>query len=286
MEALAYRVFRVFSNNAVLARRDEDERVLVGRGIGFGRRVGEWIPADQVQQQYFDLNPSKARYLDLMNSVDQHTFDICIEAIEQAANLLGELHQSVYLVLADHLAFVVQRLREGSVISSPLIDVIRAAFPGEFAAAEVVLRYVNSHLDVELPPDETAFITLHLNAARISSSVKVPLRQANALDGIVRFAADRLGRPNTSGVVHDELIRTLARLTRRVRAGTLRSCPAARLIARDLPLETRLASQIIERISGSTPLPHGAAGEVAHLAVFLNGWKQDAGNEMQGAPAQ
>jgi transcriptional antiterminator len=286
MEKSACLVSRVFSNNAVLARLGEDERVLVGCGIGFGRRVGERIPADKIQQQYFELSPSKAHYLDLMNLIDQRTFDTCVEAIKRAADLLGELHPSVYLVLADHLACVVQRLREGSVIFNPLMDEIRAAFPDESVAAEVVLRYINSHLDVELPSDETAFITLHLSAARTGASVKLPLKQANDLAGIVQFAADRLGHPNASGVVHGELVWTLARLTKRVRAGAFRSHAAARSIERDLPLETELASQIIERIWGSTPLPHGAAGEVAHHAVFLHGWKQDAENEMQIDRAQ
>ncbi|MCW5954347.1 MAG: PRD domain-containing protein, partial [Propionibacteriaceae bacterium] len=219
----AYLIARVFSNNAVLARLGEEERVLVGRGIGFGHRVGEWILADQVQQQYFEVSPSKVHYLELMNSVDSHTFDTCVEAVERAADLLGELHPSVYLVLADHLAFTVQRLREGNVISNPLIDEIRAAFPNEFTAAELVLHYVNSHLDVELPTDEIAFITLHLNAARTGASVKLPLQQANALAGLVQFTGQRLGCPEAPGQVRDELIQTLARLTKRVRTGAFRS---------------------------------------------------------------
>lgn len=277
----AYLVARVFSNNAVLARQDEEERVLVGRGIGFGRRVGDWIPADLVQQQFLEVNPSKVHYLELMNSVDSHTFDTCVEAVERAADMLGELHPSVYLVLADHLAFTVQRLREGSVISNPLMDEIRAAFPEEYAAAELVLRYVNSHLDVELPAVEIAFITLHLNAARTGASVKGPLQQANALAGIVQYAGQRLGYPDTPGQIHGELVQTLARLTKRVRAGAFRSNAAVRSIERDLPLETSLAIQIVERIWGRTPLPHESVGEVAHLAVFLHGWRQDAANEMR-----
>ena len=286
MEESAYLVARVFGNNAVLGCRGEDTRVLVGRGIGFGRQVGQQIPLDQVQQQYFELSPSNLHYLDLMNSVDQHLFNVCTEAIEQAADMLGELHPSVYLVLTEHLVFAVQRLREGTVIRNPLIDEIRAAFPEEFVAAEVVVLYINSHLDVELPPDEMAFVTLHLNAARTDASVKLPLQQANDLAQIVQFAQDRLGHPNASGAVHSELIWTLARLTKRVRASAFRSNAAVRFIERDLPLETEVASQIIERISGLMPLPHDMAGEVAHLAVFLHGWKQDTRSEMQIGPAQ
>jgi transcriptional antiterminator len=285
MSEPAYSVTRVFGNNAVLGHCGDDTRVLVGRGIGFGRRIGQEIPLDEVQHQYFEIKPTNVRYLDLLNSNDQHTLDVCNEAIDRAADVLGELHPSVYLLLVEHLAFTVQRLREGSLIRNPLIDEIRAAFPDEFMAAEVVVRHIDSHLDVELPPDETAFITLHLNAARTDASVKLPLRQANDLAELVKFAAEKLGHPNTSPTVHGELIWTLARLTKRIQAGAYRGNAAVRLIERDLALETEVASQIIEKILGSTPLPPEVVGEVAHLALFLHGWKQDASYENEINPA-
>lgn len=188
MAELSYKVARVFSNNAVLARRGEDELVLVGRGIGFGRRAGDQIAADNVQRQYVEISPDKAQYLDLVNSIDSQVFETISAAIDLATDLLGELHPSVYLVLTDHLAFAVQRLREGEAITNPLLSEIRVVFPAEFGAAELMLSYINSHLDAELPVDEAAFITLHLSAARAGSTVKQPLQQANALAGIVEYA--------------------------------------------------------------------------------------------------
>lgn len=280
----AYFAVRIFSNNAALARQDEKERVLVGRGIGYGRRVGDRIPADLVQRQYFEVSSNKVHHLELVDSVDAHTLDACVKAVDQASELLGELHPSGLFVLAEHLAFTVQRSREGSVIANPLTDEIKAAFPDELAAAELVLRYINSLLDVELPDAEAAFIALHLNAARTGVSVKRPLQQANALAGIVQFTGQQLGCEDASGPVHDHLIRTLARLTKRVRAGFFRGNAAARSIERDLPVETVLARAVLARIWGGAPLPKQSRGEVAYLAVFLHGWRQEAANESRINP--
>ena len=52
MEECVYSVARVFRNNTVLGCRGEDTRVLVGRGIGFGRRVGQSIPFNEGQQHF------------------------------------------------------------------------------------------------------------------------------------------------------------------------------------------------------------------------------------------
>ena len=101
---LSYGVVRVLSNNAVLARHGEDESVLVGRGIGFGRSVGERIPAGQVHQEFIAPQSDKAQYLNLVNSIEPEIFETTQAAVELAADLLGELHPAVYLMLTDHLA--------------------------------------------------------------------------------------------------------------------------------------------------------------------------------------
>lgn len=275
MNDLPYRVLRVFSNNAVLASHGEDELVLVGRGIGFGQVAGNPIPADQVQRQYLAVESDKAHYRDLVNSIDAELLETISTAVDLASDLLGELHPSVYLVLTDHLAFAVQRLREGEIIRNPLLEEIRVVFPAEFGAAELVLQYINSRLGIDLPADETAFITLHLNAARHGSTVKRPLQQANAVAGIIEMVHQRLGQTETSGRAHDELVLTVVHLGKRLQRSEFRRNQAARSIQRDLPRETEVAAEVIRRILQTDRLPAEAAGEVAHLAVFLNGWLND-----------
>lgn len=55
----AARVLRVFNNNAVLVSIDGVENVLAGRGIGFGKRPGDTIPAGDAQRQFIEASPDK-----------------------------------------------------------------------------------------------------------------------------------------------------------------------------------------------------------------------------------
>lgn len=228
-----------------------------------------------MHQEFIAPQSDKAQYLNLVNSIEPEIFETIQAAVELAADLLGELHPSVYLMLTDHLAFAVNREREGQQISNPLVGEIRAVFPAEFGAAELVLQYINSRLGTELPIDEAAFITLHLNAARHGSNVKQPLQQANALAGINEFVLARLGRPGATGPARDDFVHAMARLGRRLDQGHYRHNQAARSIQRDLPFEHDLAAQVICRLLGVEALPREAAGEVATLAVLLHGWRQD-----------
>jgi len=270
------RVVRVLSNNAVLARvggsdSDEGGLVLVGRGIGFGRQVGDAVSATAVQRRYTELTPDQVRFLSSLNAIDPFVMETISTAVDLAADLLGELHPSVYVVLAEHLSFAVHRLEQGEAIRNSLIAEIRAVFPAELGAAELIVQYLNTHLDINLPVDEAAFIALHLNAARTGDHVKRPLARANELAGLSALVRRELPR---DGGADDGLAIMLSLTTRQARTGAWRPNSAQRSIERDLPHEFDVARQVLCRILDLPDLPRYAVGEAAFLAVFLHGWRQ------------
>lgn len=271
MDDPALYVVRVFNNNAVLVRAGNTERVVVGRGIGFGRKVGDYIAADNMARHYVEMNPDRMRFLDSIHMVNPAMLETISTAVDLAGDLLGDLHPSVYLLLVDHLVFAVQRRDEGQIIRNTLAGEIKAVFPAEYAAAELVLNYVNSHIDTALPIDEAAFIALHLNAARTGATVKQPLEIANELAGIISDIGAVLDRPDIASTDH-ELPTHLARVMNLLRTGAYRRNDAARSIERDLPREAELARHIICRIMRWEQVPREVEGEVAYLAVFLHGW--------------
>ncbi|WP_188043016.1 PRD domain-containing protein [Changpingibacter yushuensis] len=175
-------VQRALNNNAALASDSTSQYVLIGRGIGFRAKAGESLRLDESEKTYRLLDSvTKAHYIDMINRVDPKVFDVVSSAIDLAGDLLGALDLSLYVVLADHLAFALKRLQNGITIRNPLLREIKSVFPDEFGAGELMLSYLNASLDQQLPRDEVAFITLHLNAARRGSSVKEPLRDTNAV---------------------------------------------------------------------------------------------------------
>ncbi len=280
MSAQAARIVRVFSNNALLVRVGDAERVVVGRGIGFGRRGGELLELAGIERHYVEANPERIRLLDSLDAMDPALFQTVSSAVDLAGDLLGDLHPSVYVMLVDHLGFALQRLRDGQEIRNELLGEIRAVFSAEFAAAELVVTYLNSQLGIGLPPDEAAFIALHLNAARTGSTVKRPLEQVNTLGGLVQFTA------RTINATPDALlIQYVDQLAARVRSGVGRRNAAHLAIERALPEEARLARRIIARIAESDDVPVACAGEVGFLAVFLHGWLQQPSTRTGAPPA-
>ncbi len=285
-----FRVTHTLNNNAVVARSSAGLSVLVGTGIGFGKKVDDVVDADAIQQRYFAVEPDKVHYMAMLDSVNPDVLRIISASVDRASELLGELHPSIYLLLTDHIIFAIERFRDGHVIRNALTSEIHTIFSEEFAAALDVLHFVNAELGLDLPYDEAAYIALHLNAARSGESVKQPLNKANALAGIVDSIITKMGATSIAGPLRKELTEVLVRLVERIETGRTRPSAAARSIKRDLPREWEYADWIIATILGeekaqgrnthaliptaSIP-PEQRSGETACLAVFLNGWSHD-----------
>ncbi|WP_175955056.1 PRD domain-containing protein [Schaalia sp. Marseille-Q2122] len=285
-----YRVTHVLNNNAVVVRSESGLSVLVGTGIGFNRKVDDPVDPAIVQQQYVAIEPDKIHYLTLLNGLDPELLAAISEGVELATKTLGHLHPSIYLLLTDHLAFAVERYRDGQLIQNNLLPEIRAFFPSEFEAAELVLHHINTRVGVELPLDEAAFITLHLNAALSGESVKRPLSRANALAGVIDQTLGRLNVGECPRHLREDLSANLVALVGRIEGGRARRFTTPRSIARDLHEEWTHAEWILSTLLGEAPAhssntsgalirgelsPEQRAGETAFLAVFLHGWIYD-----------
>ncbi|WP_200829133.1 PRD domain-containing protein [Arcanobacterium ihumii] len=275
MDDQDHRIVRVFNNNAVLVRSNDSEHIIVGRGIGFGRRSGDLIEKGEAHRHYVEVSAERIQFLNQAESLSSQTLEAISGGVDLAADILGELHPSVYLLLSDHLIFAMQRLQAGQIIRNNLINEIRAVFPEEFAAAEAVLTFINSHADIKFPDDEAAFIALHLNAARTGVTVKQPLEKANRLASIIHDAGHALGvnRDNLDNDVSTQILATM----RRIESGMFRKNDALRAISRDLPLEFDVAQRVVARLLDADDVPSLALGEVAFLAVIFHGWRQSNG---------
>lgn len=275
--ALQPLVARVLSNNAVLVGQGAEQHVLVGRGIGFGVKAGQAINIQEDHQKYVYLTDEQVQFFNSVKTLDSGRIETFSTALDLAADLLGPLDPSVYVIVVEHLSFAVDRLMQGEAIMNALAGEIQAVFPEEYAAAEVMLQYINTRLtDVELPSCEAGFLALHLNAALGNTSVKTPLAQAHQLAELVAHARSVLGiehSPTTNYV--DGLESMIARLMRRLRSGTLRDNYAAMAISSQLHRESVLATEIICRILHTHSMPSAAKGEAAYLAVYLHGCWQD-----------
>jgi beta-glucoside operon transcriptional antiterminator len=168
MEA-AVHVKRVIGNNAVLAVRGDDEVVVLGKGIGFGRRAGDLLDADRVEQVFFAEDASPERLALMLSEIPPACLRVAGQ-IAEAASLRLQVRpsQSLILPLGDHLAFAVRRAREETPMAFPLLWEVSQLYPQEFEIGQLGVRLASQELRVRLDDDEAVAIAMHLVNAQFA----------------------------------------------------------------------------------------------------------------------
>ena len=118
----ALRVQRVLGNNAALCETSDGQQVVaLGRGLGSGRRRGELLDPEAVEQFFVAGSPDGRQQLaTLLAELPLDSVRAATAIAELAHTELGlPVTQSLILPLADHLAFAERRVREHLPVTIP-----------------------------------------------------------------------------------------------------------------------------------------------------------------------
>lgn len=192
-----YLIIKIMNNNVLLARRLEDhqEMILVGKGIGFGVKMDSQVTLAKnlIEKAFVTYDKTiKEQYYQLIQEMDSRIIGLCEELIAKAEFEMGKVNQQLHVVLADHIGFAVERIRQGMVINNPFLMEIKALYPEEFALGQYARKKALQDLNVDLPEDEAAFIALHFHAARQNKTVKDTVKQTRILKEIIEIIQLRL----------------------------------------------------------------------------------------------
>ena len=169
------KIEKVLNNNVVVALDENGaETVLMGRGLGFGRRAGDEAPPDKVEKR-FTLHSDQLsdRFQQLITSIPLPHFLMSERIINHAKIALGkELSDSIYVTLPDHISAAVNRYKEGIVLPNPLLWDIRQLYKDEFRVGLKANEIVKEETGVEFTDDEAAFIALHFVNAQLGGEIR------------------------------------------------------------------------------------------------------------------
>lgn len=166
-------IARVLNNN-VLVVTDENqcEKVVMGRGIGFQKRPGEYINSIGIEKEYaLSSNELTQRLSELLSRIPLEIMTTCDVIISRSRERLGHLQDSIYISLTDHCQFAIERVRQGIVLPNALLWDIQRLYPKEFMLGEEALMIIHQRLDVSLPKDEVGFIAMHLVSAQMRGNM-------------------------------------------------------------------------------------------------------------------
>lgn len=175
-----FRVVKVLNHNVILAVKEDDkqEYLIMGKGIGFGKKTAERIDISEEVQVYSLVNAKNAK---ATTSSVKEIAPIYLEAanmlLDEAQKCIGKVDRSVLIPLADHIDFAVKRIREQGEISNPLISDIQVLFHMEYKVAEKILPFLEENSDVTMSESELGYIALHIHSAiaeqNVASSMQV-----------------------------------------------------------------------------------------------------------------
>ena len=139
---------KVFNNNAVsVVMPDGREAILVGNGLGFGRRPGDVIDKSRVSKVYYVQNELQTKFLKMLDNVTPQV----MQATERIS-------------LVDHISFALERVEKGTFLPNLVLSETRMLYPKEYAVGQRALELVRQFCGVQLPEDEAGYIALHLVA--------------------------------------------------------------------------------------------------------------------------
>ena len=154
---------KILNNNVVQAMDNDVEYIVMGKGLGFQKKVGETVDKEKIEKTFVLENPETEAewtrvYVDLSDGEMQVFLNIITFA---EAVLQTKFEPSFFIALADHLHYAIERSREGISLQNPLAWEIRKFSPREYEIGKQVLRLIANDLEVELADDESASVALH-----------------------------------------------------------------------------------------------------------------------------
>jgi transcriptional antiterminator len=192
-----FRVKKVLNHNAVLALGtvDNKEFLLIGKGIGFGRKVSEYMDVREEDtvyslQQYGERGSAES----IVKAVSPVCFELANEVLGRAEKAFGKIDRSILFSMADHLEYAIKRIRSSEQISNPLTEDIRVLFHQEYKVAECIGPLIKEALNIDIDEHEIGYIALHIHSAIEDENVSQAMQVARAVRECITLVEQKTGK--------------------------------------------------------------------------------------------
>jgi len=176
------------NNVLIVEHQSYGEVVLIGKGIGFGKKPGDVIEEDNFEKMFVLTNKKEQeQYKMLLTDIDDEMLEIIQDEIRYIAERVNlPLNEHIHIALTDHITFALKRLQQGMDIKNPFLLETKSLYPFEYELATDVIKRLNKRLNVQLPNGEIGFIALHIH----SSITNKPLSEVNQYSQLISHLTD------------------------------------------------------------------------------------------------
>ena len=266
---------KVINNNIISAYEKSGAEVIVmGRGIGFKKKQGEVVPADQISKIFrIKSRTLTEQFKELLANMPLERVRISDEIISHAKDHLKlKLNQSIYVTLTDHINFAIERVSQGIEPQNALLWEIKRFYPQEFQLGIYALELIQDRLGILLPEDEAGFIALHFVNAEYGTDIRDAVKFPDQMQAIVDIVERDLGILLDESSLHYERFMTHIKfLIQRIYRKELLSSEdreLSLLMQRKYPREYQCSLKVAEYIMQATG-SRLSEEEIMYLSVHI-----------------
>ena len=242
-----YRVIKALNNNSLLVLTEEQqEAILMGKGLGFGRKSGERLAEVTDAKAYVLQNDhDKNSALQTVNGIAPVYIEIATRIIDLAQEQFPRVNQDILLPMADHIALAVTRVRDGKLLPNPFHQDIITMFPEGYAIASRALGVIRELTGVELPEDEAGYLSLHIHAGLSEENVAASLACARLSARVVHRIEEALGCSFAKDTFkYSRLISHVHYMLLRIQRGEAVSIDINDYVAKNFPRASAIAQDV------------------------------------------
>ena len=247
---------KVLNNNGIIAINMEEnqEYVLLGKGVGFGKKVSQRFeaPADcTIYRLAQETERGSAK--ELAKSIAPEFLEIADEILREAEKTFGDtIDRRILFPLADHISFAVGRIRNHEQISNPLTDDIKVLFYSEFKVAEVLKKILKERMDIEIDEHEVGYVALHIHSALGDEKVSVAMQTARTVRECIAMIEMATGRKiDVISLSYNRMMNHIKYMVARVSTGETLKLDMNEYIEEKYPESYRIAEDVCESLGKS-----------------------------------
>ncbi len=166
-------ISKVLNNNVAVVIENNEEKIVMGRGICFKKKTGDTIEPETIDKVFYLHNQEVlSRFKELVVDIPLEYLEIGEEIMDEARLSLGKaLNDNIYISMVDHIYTAVIRAKDDILVKNALLWDIQRFYKEEYQIGKKALEIIEKKTGVLLPNDEAGFIALHIVNGQLDEDV-------------------------------------------------------------------------------------------------------------------
>ena len=267
-----YRVTKALNHNAVLAVQgnSRQECLLLGKGIGFGKKVSQTIePGEDCRIYSLQISSDRGGAKELIQGIEPQYLEIANAILNAAEKEFGEIDRNILFPMADHIAFAARRIKNGEPISNPLTQDIQVLFYKEYKIAGLAGKLLKEADGIDIDRHEIGYIALHVHSAICDEKVSKAMQVAAAVRECITLIEENLGsRIDIQTISYNRLMNHIKYMAARALSGEELKLNMNDYMEHQYPDAFRIASVVCSHLSRHLKVELPGI-EIGYLAMHI-----------------